>query len=177
MYWFTSLTFRLSSRIIFRLSFPCCLGVFDGNSLGWRGNLKQKNEDAKSSSWCSSMCFHAVLQSRSFGQYLSLSSVYRSGRSIMRPCVRDSVYVYLGVGGLVSMSMVESCVIVVVRGWEWLEDSSSVIVAQLFCSCWVCVYIDSLWSCGVCGACPGSLIFDFRSMSNVVSISIAICAS
>ena len=95
----------------------------------------------------------------------------------MRPCVRDSVYVYLGVGGLVSMSMVESCVIVVVRGWEWLEDSSSVIVAQLFCSCWVCVYIDSLWSCGVCGACPGSLIIDFRSMSNVVSISVAICAS
>ena len=161
----------------FCLSFPCCLGVFDGNPLGWSGNLKQKNEGANSSSWYSSMCFHAVLHSGSFGRYLSLSSVYRSGCSIMSPCVWDSMYVYLGVGGLVSMSMVESCVIVVVCGWGWSEDSSSVIVAQLFCSCWVCVYINSLWSCGVCGACPGSLIFDFRSMSNVVSISIGICAS
>ena len=99
----------------------------------------------------------------------------------MRPCVRDSVYVYLGVGGLVSMSMVEACVIVlvsvVVCGWGWSEDSSSVMVAQVFCSCWVCVYIDSVWSYGVGGACPGSLIFDFRPMSYVVSISIGICAS
>ena len=99
----------------------------------------------------------------------------------MRPCVRDSMYVYLGVGGLVSMSMVGACVIVsvsvVVWGWGWSEDSSSVMLAQVFCSCWLCVYIDVVGSYGVGGACSGSLIVDFRPMSYVVSVSVGIGAS
>ena len=84
--------------------------------------MKQKNEGAKSSLWCSSMCFHAVLHSGSFGRCLSLSREYQSGCSMMSPCVRDSLYLYLGVDRLGSVSMVGACVIVnvsvVVWGWR-----------------------------------------------------------
>ena len=99
----------------------------------------------------------------------------------MSPCVQDSMYLYLGVGGLVSVSMVGACVIVsisiVVWGCRWSEGSSSMMLAQVFCSCWLCVYINVLGSYGVGGASPGSLIVDFRPISNVVSVSIGIGAS
>ena len=90
----------------------------------------------------------------------------------MRPCVRDSVYVYLGVGGLVSIN-----ISVVVWGCRWSEVLSSVMLAQVFCSCWLCVYINVLGSYGVGGASPGSLIVDFRLISYVVSVSVGIGAS
>ena len=99
----------------------------------------------------------------------------------MSPCVWDSMYLYLGVGGLVSVSMVGACVIVnvsvVVWGWRWSEGSSSMMLAQVFCSCWLCVYINVVGSYGVGGAYPGSLIVDFRPILYVVSVSIGIGAS
>ena len=99
----------------------------------------------------------------------------------MSPCVRDSMYLYLGVGELVSLSMVGACVIVtvsvVVWGWRWSEGSSSMMLAQVFCSCWLCVYIDVVESYGVGGTCSRSLIVDFRPMSYVVSVSVGIGAS
>ena len=99
----------------------------------------------------------------------------------MRPCIRDSMYVYLGVGGLVSVLMVGACVIVsvavVVWDWRWSEGSSSMMLAQVFCLCWLCVYIDMVGSYGVGGASPGSLIVDFRPISYIVSVSIKIGAS
>ena len=140
--------------------------------------MKQKNEGAKSSSCCSRMCFHAVLHLGSFGRYLSVSSEYRSGCSMMSPCVWDSLYLYLGVGSLNSVSLVGACVIVsisiVVRGCRWSEGSSSMMLAQVFCLCWLCVYINVLGSYGVGGASPGSSIVDFRLISYVVSVSIGI---
>ena len=99
----------------------------------------------------------------------------------MSPCVRDSMYLYLGVGELVSVSMVGACVIVnvsvVVWGCIWSEGSSSMMLAQVFCSCWLCVYINVLGSYGVGGASPGSLIVDFRPISYIVSVSVGIGAS
>ena len=99
----------------------------------------------------------------------------------MSPCVRDSMYLYLGVGGLVSVSMVGVCVIVnvavVVWGWRWSEGSSSMMLAQVFCSCWLCVYINVVGSYGVGGASPGSVIVDFRPILYVVPVSVRIGAS
>ena len=99
----------------------------------------------------------------------------------MSPCVRDSMYLYLGVSGLVSVSMVGACVIVtvsvVVWVWRWSKGLSSMMLAQVFCSCWLCVYINVVGSYGVGGACSGSLIVDFRPMSYVVSVSVGIGAS
>ena len=99
----------------------------------------------------------------------------------MSPCVRDSLYLYLGVGMLGSVLMVGACVIVnisvVVWGCIWSEGSSSMMLAQVFCSCWLCMYIIVLGSDDVSGASPGSLIVDFRLISYVVSVSVGIGAS
>ena len=93
----------------------------------------------------------------------------------MSPCVWDSLYLYLGVGSLSSVSLVSTCVIVgisnVVRGCRWSEVSSSMMLAQLFCLCWLCRYIIVLGSDGAGEATPGSLIVDFGMILYVVSVS------
>ena len=93
----------------------------------------------------------------------------------MSPCVRDSLYLYLGVGMLDSVSMVGACVIVnisvVVWGCIWSEGSSSMMLAQVFGLCWLCMYIIVFGSDGVGGASPGSLIVDFGLILYVVSVS------
>ena len=89
----------------------------------------------------------------------------------MSPCVRDSLYLYLGVGRLGSVSMVGACVIVsisiVVRGCRCSEDSTSMMLAQV----WLCMYIIVLVSDDVGEASPGSLIVDFGLILYVVSVS------
>ena len=99
----------------------------------------------------------------------------------MSLCVRDSLYLYLGVGMLGSVSMVGACVnvnnSVIVWGCIWSEGSSSMMLAQVFCSCWLCMYINVSGSYGVGGASPGSLIVDFRPISYRVLVSVGIGAS
>ena len=94
---------------------------------------------------------------------------------MMSPCVWDSLYLYLGVGSLSSVSLVGACVIVgisiVVRGCRWSEVSLSMMLAQLFCLCWLCRYVIVLGSDGAGEAIPGSLIVDFGMILYVVSVS------
>ena len=99
----------------------------------------------------------------------------------MSPCVWDSLYLYLGVGSLSSVSLVGACVIVgisiVVRGCRWSEGSSSMMLAQVFCLCWLCKYIIVLESDGAGEATPGSWCVDFGLILYLVSVSSGIGAA
>ena len=50
-------------------------------------------------------------------------------------------------------------------------------LAQVFCLCWLCMYIIVLGSGDAGEASPGSLIVDFGLILYVVSVSIGIGAS
>ena len=98
---------------------------------------------------------------------------------MMSPCVWDSLYLYLGVGMLGSVSVVSVIVSIsiVVKGCRWSEGSTSMMLAQVFCLCWLCTYIIVLVSDDAGEASPGSLIVDFGLILYVVLVSGGIGAS
>ena len=125
------------------------------------------------------MFFQAVLHSGSFGRYLSVSREYLSGCSMMRPCVRDSWYLYregvslclLSVIGawffVVTSSVIGGCFSLVVdvdvvqgpRCCGWLEGLSSIMLTWVVCVCCKVNFVvvlsakfacgEPLWSCMV----------------------------
>ena len=118
------------------------------------------------------MFFQAVLHSGSFGRYLSVSREYRSGCSMMRPCVRDSWYLYReGVVStwvfVVTSSVIGGCFPLVVdvdvaqgpRCCRWSEGLSSIMLTWVVCVCCKVNFVvvlsakfacgEPLWSCMV----------------------------
>ena len=93
----------------------------------------------------------------------------------MSPCVRDSWYLYCEGGSLCSVSVVGACVFVgistVIRGCRWSYGSSSMMLAQVFCVCWLGKFAIVLESDVAGEATPGSCFVDFGMILYVVLVS------